>query len=260
MFKLLKTRLYPVLMQTAAAWILFTVLSAAPAGAATAEKPVFASAAEMNQWMTYYYQHPEPDKLTAVVFYMKETGLLDRDTSRLPLMAFIAEIFRQNPGRVEAWLQEWAALRTERAYFWRSLWYSGLEERKEIFARISEKIPAGTEEKSELAMLANEAPAPLDKVLISSPLVLDMIWASFMASGNEAMVRRVIEAAQYASEPKSQPDLMTGMAARFALSNFAAKHEKVRAVIEEELRTASGEKEKILRSVLLQAENPPVSE
>src|ERR1700722_6413932 len=61
--------------------------------------------ANLSDWITYYYTHPHPDDIPARVREMAALGVFREQSAEIPAVAFLAEVFRQNPNRIAAWFE-----------------------------------------------------------------------------------------------------------------------------------------------------------
>lgn len=170
--------------------------------------------AEMDAWMQGFYRAPQPERLEEFLRVARETplwrgqkvpglvaSLFKTDTVVLSawqhadtmLIAFCARVFEATPGLAATVLQTFdnqdeGRLRT----LWIAAWWAGQAESAGVLeqaTRTSKRAAAFVQ----TALLANR-PVPLLEVPLEGPVVLDMLWTGFFASGNAAHVERIIEA------------------------------------------------------------------
>ena len=193
-----------------------------PAAAAAA----FGSVEEFHQWITYYYVEPTPERVEEAVRFMDKEGLFAKSNAVQPLVSFLGHIFRKNPERIGPWVEEFETSPASRKVIWQAAWFSGtpegLEALKEVEARASE------DDKKDLDALTSLPTPDLLTMPIDSPAVLDMLWAGFQASGDEAYVLRVIGAlVSPAQEEENLDQAVVRQAARVSLATLAKQHPKV---------------------------------
>ncbi len=84
---------------------------------------------------------------------------------------------------------------------------------------------------------------------IISPQALDMLWATFFATGDERVVRRIISVLQLSKDNKSAEALI-GTSALWSLKSNAKQHEKVMAICKEEIGKQDGLTKNLLQEVV----------
>jgi hypothetical protein len=185
-----------------------------------------ASKEELGRWMTYYYLHPQPDLLVPAVLYAESQGFLTGD-ARTPLVAFISHVFAQNPARIAGWSQALSAMQEpNRTALWTALWWSATKEGKDALDGIMKGLPPKAQTFLQTQMA--HPPQPFDQQDISTPAVLDELWASWSATGEERYVRRLMTVLPWAAAEQKDLNKMTiGGAARWSLTSNAQQHPRV---------------------------------
>ncbi|MFB2982145.1 tetratricopeptide repeat protein [Microseira sp. BLCC-F43] len=190
--------------------------------------PTQVSNSKASQWVTYYYLQPDASQLTAMVRQLEREGVFDKPSAFPPLAAFIGEVFRQNPAQVRRWLAELTFdNQAHQRIIWEAAWLSQTNQAQAELSRlaqvgdptISETLPRGV-------------PPNLLTVAISSPSILDMLWATFMASGDERYVQRIIAVLTWKPEAASNPrealrQALIVKAARWSLQSNMSQHKRV---------------------------------
>ncbi len=129
--------------------------------------PAAGSEQEVSNFMMHYFQHPEPDKIDALI--IQWAGLFPgvEECSAIPsTLVFFGEVFKANPERVEGWMQTA---------------YSLPEEWHEIF-EWSQRYARGEERD----VTAEES---------MNPGIFDACWGGFIASGDKKYPEYVLRAA-----------------------------------------------------------------
>lgn len=229
--------------------LLLFALFPRPAAGAVA----FGSVEEFHQWVTYYYVEPTPERVEEAVRFMEKEGLLAKPTAVQPLVSFLGHIFRKNPDRIGPWVEEFDYLPEGRKVIWQAAWFSGTPEGQKALKEAEPRLPE--EDKKYLAALTL-LPAPdLLTLPIDSPAVLDMLWAGFQATGDEAYVFRVIGAlAAPAQEQENEglDQVIVREAARWSLASVARQHPKVMQICRRALPKQPEEVRKALEEVIKQ--------
>jgi hypothetical protein len=226
------------------------IMTCAPClGQNSPEKQVF----NPDQWLTYYYQHPRPDLTVEAILAMSAQGFFDKESARPPLIAFFSQLFAQSPQSIQPWFSKLDKLSEHhKELFWIALWYSATPQATEQLKVEADK--ASNQAKGNILKLTTTAPPSIASLDITSPSVLDMFWASFMATGEERYVIRIISALPWVNERKDLNKLMIGGAARWSLTSNCTQHQKVLEICKAQINKQDGETVSILKEVIKQAE------
>lgn len=136
-----------------------------------------------TDWMTFYYKKPSPERFVPEVRALAKKGALSKDTARAPLTAFLSRVMAQNPDNISEWLTELQDLSdSDRKTLLDAAWYSNTDQTRNYLKA------AGYGQ-----YLKQPAPDIL-KLKVDNPSVLDMLWGYFMATGEQAPIRRLISA------------------------------------------------------------------
>ncbi len=213
---------------------------------------VIATQNDLLTWMTYYYLHPQPDLLVPALLYADKQGLLDSD-GRAPLMAFVSQVFTQNPGKIKLWVEQLDGLKpTTRPMLWTALYWSPTKEAAEALDKIIQALPAKAQ--AELKSQTAHPSEPVEKMAIATPAVLDELWGSFCATGDERYVNRLLTVLPWCdSDGKDITKLMIGGAAKWSLTSNAEQHPRVMKICLK-ARDTQPELKKILTEVIDSAE------
>ncbi len=100
-------------------------------------------------------------------------------------------------------------------------------------------------------------PTPIDTQEISSPAILDMLWANFMATGDERYVKRIITASPWLDSPgvSTEKKIISG-AARWSLTANARQHKRVLQICMRERDNQPALKQ-VLTEIIDRATKPP---
>lgn len=220
--------------------------------------PSFAQSAppqsfDLNKWITYYYLKPEPDLTVQAILAMSEGGYFDKSSSLAALAAFFSQVFAQNPESIQQWFSKLGKLpQHHKRALWEALWYSatpqGLAQLKQ------EANIVDNPEKSNLLKMISESAPSIATLEITSPAVLDMFWASFMASGDPQFVLRIISALPWSDQKEDVSKLLIGGSARWSLTSNCIQHPKVLEICKDQVIKQGGTTKRILQDVVKQAE------
>jgi hypothetical protein len=206
----------------------------------------------IDQWMSHYYKNPRPDLVPSAIQALRESGHLDSDKSLESLASFFSFIFRNYPDEIEPWLSQFTNLSDEETQVVaNALWYSNTKQAHDYLIKLSES--ANDEMKEVFLTLLTELPPEIDEIPITAPAFLDMLWAGFMATGEEKYVVRIISALPYANAD-DEAQRMIGEAAGWSLKSQAANHSKVLSIIKSELQNQPESAASVLREIIAEVE------
>ena len=184
--------------------------------------------------LTYYYKNPQPDKIPEVAQLLAE--MHKGQKSRVyPLACFFAEVFKQNENRLMDWEESFRALPGNfREYMAYALWWS----KTKTGANILEAWSKDEANKSMVQKVRGNPIPDLNIININSPIVLDMLWAAFMATGDVKHVDRIIGVLAHDKEldtkgmdqdqrKRARREWFVVKAAEWSLTSNAFQHELV---------------------------------
>jgi len=184
---------------------------------------------EFEKFTTYYYQNPDPEKLTAILkAYLAQEKLMGDKIHSMPFIHLIATAAHND----SSLLSNLKTIESD---------YSGLA--KEFIAEI-------------IYQAENfNSPKPI------SAFHLDYLWAEFLATGDEKPVKKIISVLDYQETEKgkklTEEDVnkaLTFGAARWSLGSNAQQHEKVYKLIRKEAILGSGRLKKELDAIIANVE------
>ncbi len=209
---------------------------------------------EQGEWMAHYYERPEPQKFTGFMKRIADAGGFNRESTRFQVMVFVAELLKQNPDAAASWSGEIAALpREARTTFAWALHNAAVSGEEQAIATLG----LNAEEREKIRQAGRYDPLARPP---ATPADLDMLWAQFVATGNEAAVQKVVDIlGQPLPEKNTQgyPEMlqMKG-AAKWSLIANVKDHPRVAAIVKARQQAADGMLKEALGEVLARAEEP----
>jgi len=207
--------------------------------------PVFAetefkSQEDCSRWLTFYYENPEPNRITNAVEYMSQSGFLDDNNTISPVFGFLSGVFRGNPKQLDSWLKDMRNLKEEHlGVVILGLWYSGLPDSK---SKVSELLDKHPKLKPEFSFIKQGSPMTVEQIpLEQGPWVLDALWGKFMATGESTPVKRIITTLPWLDAKGDVNLLLVGGSARWSLTSNAVQHKRVLEICEETAKNQTGE-------------------
>lgn len=205
--------------------------------AATPDKSGDDNPSEEESLLTYYYINPQPEKLPEVARWLVKTTGENSGGNGPVFSAFFARIMAANPDRIDGWLKELGSLpKTHRRSLWRAAVMSGVPAGKDALrARLD-----GLDETDRTFVERTLALDPPDLLNLNarSARELDVLWASFFASGDVAYIRPIIRALELEDDESIENNLV-GSAASWSLRSNAWQHSRVLTLCREESKTAA---------------------
>jgi hypothetical protein len=200
----------------------------------------FDSEAQLDEWMTYYYLHPEPDQVLAAVHSYAASASYEEWRTTLAMATFFAAVLRQDPRLLhqtyEGIAQRGAA--ASKNFFLQVLWAVDTAASRGLLEHASVDWPPAPgwclPPRRGASIPAHAVEAPLDH-----PADLDRLWALFMATGDAAPVRKIISVLPL-TEIGHGAEGVLGGAAQWSLTRNARDHQRVYTICQRELQRSEG--------------------
>ena len=142
-----------------------------------------------QDWMKFYYADPHPERFVQEVRQLSESGALAHPEHALPVITFLSRVIAANADHLPAWL---GALRDLPEADLHSLdlavWLSGAPTPP---APLAERMTGS---------LFDETPPDLLERDIDDPVMLDVLWMHYFATGELRAVRRIVSVLEYMSD------------------------------------------------------------
>jgi hypothetical protein len=197
-----------------------------------------ADGADGNDWVSYYYRNPSPDRFVKEVTKLSKAGRLANPKSRNLLAVFLGQVMAANPASIDEWMKSLENLPDkDKKTLLYAVWLSNTKEAR----RYLEKIGATKALKTDPINVLDIEP--------TSPGTLDMYWAYFFATGDSKAIRKIISAFNhskhagalkaYTNSLKSEEDKRKAkleavfLAAKWSLGSNIKQHKKVAEICEE---------------------------
>lgn len=206
-----------------------------------------------QRWLTYYYLNPQPNLTAEAILAMSKQGYFDKPTAQVALAAFFSQVFAQNPNSIQSWFLRLDDLsERHKRTLWMALLYSATPQGKQQLKIEAEK--AISTAKDEILKLLRTEPPSIAKLEITSPSVLDMLWGSFLATGDELYVTRIISTLAWVNDKDDTRKLLIGGAARWSLTSNCIQHKRVLEICKAQMAKQPPEVCLVLREIIKEAE------
>jgi len=182
------------------------------------------------EFMTHYYEHPDPDGVAQIVKDLSASGWLREGRNQADLLGFLVPIFRAHPDRVAGWMEQWGDLPDDHLIaLVMAVWISKIEGGDEIMMGQVKNL----DESWTGNVVGYTEEEPWDPLTMAEPKAyqLELLWGWYCGSGDERCLERML--------------FFTGDARKFdnlaeeattSLSYNAAVHPSVRKWCERELK------------------------
>ena len=142
-----------------------------------------------QDWMKFYYADPHPERFVQEVRRLSEQGVLAHPEHALPTITFLSRVIAANPDRLSAWLDALGDLpEADLRGLDLAAWLSGAPTAR---AWLAERTTDP---------LFDEAPPDLLERAIDGPIMLDVLWQYYFATGELRAVRRIVSVLEYMSD------------------------------------------------------------
>jgi hypothetical protein len=217
----------------------------------------FATPEEFDQFVSHYYQKPEPERVIPSLRYVaQELGLTAGEASeRSGLVAFYGAIFRQDERPAASAFQDLSAL-AERSpeFLWQVLWFAGTPGTRSLLDSLGP--PPKSPRRAQWEELRKAVPPDPLTMEIADPGVIDVFWGSFFATGDERFVLRVIGALPLTRSEHDAQKIRIAASAETSLVSNARRHEKVLGICKARLGKEPKAVRKALEQVIARAVAP----
>jgi len=210
---------------------------------------VAAPGRDWAQWLSHYYENPQPELVVKAVYGLSRAGYFEEAAQPATAIGFLAAVFAENPEKMAEWSRAFRDLpQAHQRLVAAAMWYSGVPAGAEqLRAKARHSDPAVRVEMDRL--IAMGGPALRDTPVLSESS-MNLQWGAFVATGNPQHILNVLTALG-----SDEPALNS--AARLALAEKAALHTKVYAICEAQLSQQPDKVKNQLSAALVDAKSRP---
>ena len=256
------------------------IVFAAPAVAEPPPSAALNSTDAILKWINAYRAKPEPEALPVLVRALSERQAFEDAETCGAYLGFIAGVLGANPDRAAALVAKMLPIAP--ADHWvlvRAIAYSGLVNWKELLATFADRMPTrramidkyldGKLPTLDQIAYQPSKPGMLDKIkrvlkidndrkqavaIEPSPELIDVLWGSYLATGSDQPVVRIIKLLPLAKDKDSVDILTTGSAAKFTLASNAVRDLRLLAILKREVKNQPEPVVAVLNEVIETAE------
>lgn len=147
------------------------------------------SSEDLSQFMTSYYQHPQPGLVDQAIVQVSKSGRCDESSAQAPLIGFFAEVFAANPEKMTQW------------------------------QAVVDKQDASTKSVMAAAKKLSANPQQMIDMAPLKPELNDMCWGAFFASGKPVYLKALVDRLAYLDERKDCRRYLTAASAKWSISS-----------------------------------------
>jgi hypothetical protein len=243
------------------------------ASQATSEAP---STERVLRWITNYRAEPNHVYLPAAVKGLSTNGAFQEPDSAGVYIGFMAGVIGSNPTQAEQLIEHMLSIRSEDHWaLIRAIAYSGMPEWRQLLERFADRMPA--RQVMVEAYLSGKLPglehyeiepaagsffgfgAKSDALALEpSPLVMDVFWGYYYATGAVWPLMRIIALLEWSKDGNNLERLTLGSSAKFSLASNAMRDVELLDALKEARQRADEEVAPILDEVIFAAETVEV--
>lgn len=183
----------------------------------SASKPM-SNLYDLSDFVSYYYLNPQPELITDAIELIVKQGYTSNENIYGSMMGFFTYVFSHNEDRREEWL---------------NVINKQDDKTKEFFLEAMDTNIEELISKTEI-----------------SPILNDMYWGAFFASGDVSYIDKLIDKLQYINERENKDLFLAAGTAKWSLGSNALFHPKVKAAIEELKTSDNPELRKLAEDML----------
>lgn len=204
------------------------------------------TAEDFGNWMTRYYQNPDPSSISDAIKKGAELKMLgDPQKVGPPVFGFIAGAVKDNPDLARKLVSELRSL-DEQQYglILVGIWYADLPN-NESMKIVSQELNSYANLKAKYAFLLS---VPVNILSVSpkqGPWVLDAMWGYFFATGSSEPVINIISILPWIDESKKNEVIAMGKpgmyllatsgSAKWSLTSNSRQHKRVLDICEDQI-------------------------
>lgn len=175
-----------------------------------------------GMFTTFYYQTPQPERISDAIIFMQKENLPEDDNQRGPALGFFAEVFSSNKGKIPEWKAKV----------------------QDTTGTTREVLDAALEYSTDMSLLL-KSDANNDNVGFN-----DTLWGCYFASGKVMYLEALVQRLVFLSERESLNRYLVAGTAQWSLSSNASLHPQIKNYLEAQLKTAKPEIRSAIKDAL----------
>jgi len=212
----------------------------------------FSSINELDEWMTFYYLNPTPERVPVAIKYFSENPAYKTNV-HIPTAAFFAALFRKDPLLMQKSFHDLLHEQANtRILMMEAIYMTGTGESLEAL-NLARQVWFSDEQRLQVDFLLADIPKDVFDVKVDDVQrgseSLDILWATFSATGAKGPILKIISVACLVKDGQGN-ERIVGSAANWSLGSNAKTHKRVLEICKEELKNADGTKRELLEKIV----------
>ncbi|MFQ5898165.1 MAG: hypothetical protein ACE5JN_07955 [Candidatus Methylomirabilia bacterium] len=181
--------------------------------------------------------------------YYTSSSLFERKSARMPSAHFYAVLMREKGHLLQTLVNSFsdARSRNSRAFALYVLWLVDTNESRQLLGEAPKRWNE-SDLKTVATGLLGRRPKNVLNSPVSSPRDLDLLWATFFATGDSAVVEKITSVVDLAEDGHGR-ELLLGAAARWSLRSNARQHPRVLEIVGVLARESRGRTAQLLNEI-----------
>lgn len=173
---------------------------------------------ELDNFISHYYLFPQPELVPKAIKFIGDQKYASKESTQKMILIFFSCVFSQNEGKKDEW------------------------------QRVIEDQDGET--KHLLLEAMNKSVSELLNKTKISPLLNDMCWSAFFASGDTSYINKIIDNLKYMGERKDMDLFSAAATAKWSLASNAQRHPKVKAALKNLSKNSDPEVRRVAKDML----------
>lgn len=214
-----------------------------------AEAP-FKMIGEYQNWMEHYYEKPTPAQVVPAIRNFCEAQMLDKVVA-ISATTFFGTLFKKDDALAESAYNQITQSKSddEKILLVNALWYANTPACRALLQKTQKDWLAGLPYVIAGQKIAAPEPESLLSMPIENTFVIDMLWASFYATGEAAPVERIISALPLKNNDKKELKGV-GLRANTSIMVNAQNHPKVMEICKQAILTSDAAMAKLVNDAI----------
>lgn len=213
----------------------------------------FRSWEEFNEWFTYYYMHPAPERIPDGIRYYCDSSMFEKANTHMPMAAFYTALLKEDNDLMRSVCKSITADGSDnsKVFLLNVLWLANTAESRKLMDAAKSEWKSD-EMRDLIVRIEKQKPDNILSAPVKDPARLDMLWGTFLATGKAEPVKKIISVLHLAEDGHDM-ELILGSAAKWSLTSNARQHKRVSEICEEEAKKSTEPTKRLLETVVREA-------
>ena len=191
---------------------------------------------EVGKWMTYAYKEDNKKDMENIKYMMSSKAFTQKRSTMFPIAIFISKRFQQDDEYLNSIDINFDSLNNKSLFMLLvALKQADTKNSKALY----DKLLLKTTDSKVLNYMKSLPVLDFSTIEVNSPAILDMLWASFMATGNTLYVKRIIDVLGKKDTKESINNIVLKGSAKWSILSNAKQHTKVLKVCKKHSKSSN---------------------